>query len=229
MPDTTTEIFDIVEMNQFESFKDELPELHRIAENHNLSHVPVRNILLYGDLIFNINKVCKEEAVDLIVMGTKGATGLKETFLGSTTGSVMSNTTVPVLGIPAEAEFRAVRNIGFTTQYKDKDNDAIREAIIIAKKYDARIHCLYIKSNEDPIDIEERIAEWKMFYKEDNIEFHNFIDDDKEQAILEFIEDHFIDLLIMRTHKRGFFEGLFHRSLTKKMAYHTNVPLLVFH
>lgn len=229
LPESTKEIYDIVEMNQFESFREELPELHKIAERKHLGHVNMRNILLYGDLIYNINKVCKDEEIDLIVMGTKGASGLKETFLGSTTASVISNATVPVLGIPYEAEYHGIKNIAFTTQYKDKDSDALREAITIAQKFRARIQCLYIKNPDDPTDIDERINEWKMYFRDENIDFFNIAGDHIEQTILDFIETQNVDMLVMRTQKRGFFESLFHRSLTKKMAYHSKVPLLVFH
>lgn len=229
LPDSTNEIFDIVEMNQFESFREQLPELHKMAERRNLGHITIRNILLYGDLIYNINKVCKDEEIDLIVMGTKGASGLKETFIGSTTASVITNASVPVLGIPAEAEYHPIKSIAFTTQYKDKDNVALVKALEIAEKFRARVQCLYIKNPDDPSDIDERINDWKMYYKDKNVDFFNIAGDHIEQTILDFIDAQKVNMLVMRTHKRGFFEGLFHRSLTKKMAYHTKVPLLVFH
>ncbi|WP_165764615.1 universal stress protein [Flavobacterium cyanobacteriorum] len=229
LPESTKEIFDIVEMNQFESFREQLPHMHEVAERHNLGHVKMRNILLYGDLIYNINKVCRDENIDLIVMGTKGATGLKETFLGSTTASVISNVDVPVLGIPAEAEYHPIQKIGFTTQYKDKDNEALAEALEIAKKFNARTECLYITHNDGPVDVSERMENWKLHYKDYNIGFYSIEGDDIEQSILNFIEANTIDMLVMRSHKRGFFESLFHKSLTKKMAYHSHIPLLIYH
>jgi nucleotide-binding universal stress UspA family protein len=229
LPESTLEIFDVVEMNQFESFRDELPGLHAIAEQKGLGHIRMRNILLYGDLTYNINKVCEDEGVDLVVMGTKGASGLKETFLGSKTASVIANTTVPVLAIPADADYKKIKSIAFTTQYKDKDNEALRKALDIAAKFDASLHCLYIKNDDDPEDIDERINEWKIYYRDEKIDFFNISGDHIEQTILDFIDNQHTDLLVMRTHKRNFFESLFHRSLTKKMAYHSNVPLLVFH
>ncbi|MXN93175.1 universal stress protein [Flavobacterium sp. Sd200] len=229
LPESTLEIFDVVEMNQFESFRDELPELHTIAEQRGLGHVKMRNILLYGDLIYNINKVCEDENVDLVVMGTKGATGLKETFIGSKTASVISNTKIPVLAIPAEADYKKIKSIAFTTQYKDKDNDALKQALDIASKFNATLHCLYIKNDDDPEDIEERINEWKIYYRDEKIDFFNIAGDHIEQTILDFIDNQHTDMLVMRTHRRSFFESLFHRSLTKKMAYHSKVPLLVFH
>jgi nucleotide-binding universal stress UspA family protein len=229
LPESTTEIFEIVEMHQFESFKEELPEMHKIAEAHGLGHIKTRNVMLYGDLVYNVNKVCSEENIDLIVMGTKGASGLKETFLGSKTASVVSNAKVPVLGIPVDAEYHPIKSIAFTTQYKDKDNDALKNVITIAEKFNAEVLCLYIKNDDDPEDIDERINEWKIYYRNNKINFFNISGDHIEQTIIDFIDNQHVDLLVMRTHKRGFFESLFHRSLTKKMTYHTKVPLLIYH
>lgn len=230
MAESTTEIFDIVEMNQFESFREQLPELHSIAERNQMGHVRMRNILLYGDLIYTVNKVCKDEDIDMIVMGTKGASGLKETFLGSTTASVMSNSNVPVLAIPTEAKYHhKIHNIAFTTQYREKDNEALQQALEIGEKFNARIQCVYIRGAEDTTVIDQRVAEWRDHYKNKDIDFFTLAGEDIEQTLLEFIEKREVGLLIMRAHKRGFFESLFHKSLTKKMTYHTKVPILIFH
>lgn len=228
MPETAAEIYDIVELNQFESFKEQLPQMHEIAERRNMGHVKMRNILLYGDLVYNINKVCSEEKCDLIIMGTKGATGLKETFIGSTASSVMSHAKVPVLAIPEEAEYQNIKNIGFATQYRDKDNDALATTITIAEKIGAEIHCVYVDNQDNEDNSEERITEWKMHFRANPVTFHTVQDNDLEQALHDFTLDENLQMLVMRRHKRGFFEGLFHSSLTKKLAYHTKVPLLVF-
>lgn len=229
LPDSTQEIFDIVEMNQFESFREQLPELHKVAEQANMGHISMRNILLYGDLVYNINKVCKDEDVSIVVMGTKGASGLKETFMGSTTASVISGTSVPVLAVPAGAAYTRISNIAFTTQYHDKDSEAMHSTLQIADALGAGIKCLHIEKEEGHTETEERINEWKMYFKGRNVSFYNIAGNDVEQSLLEFLEHHKIDMLVMRAHKRGFFEGLFHKSLTKKMAYHSSVPLLIYH
>lgn len=228
MPETAQEVFDIVELNQFESFKEELSELHAIADNYKLGHIKLKNELQYGDLVYNINKLCEEQDVEMIIMGTKGASGLKETFLGSTTGSVIANAKVPVLGIPEKAEYSKIKNIAFTTQYQDRDNDALTKTLELSHLFNARVQCLYIKNSDDPDDIDERINEWKIYYRDENIDLYNINGQDIEQTIIDFIENQNTDLLVMRTHKRGFFESLFHSSLTKKMAYHTKIPLLIF-
>lgn len=229
LPGATGEIFDIVETNQVENFNEQMPEMNRLAGEYKMEHVKTRSMLLYGDLVYTVNKVCKDEEIDLIVMGTKGASGMKETFLGSSTGAVMSNVPVPVLAVPSGAEYSQLKNIAFTTQYKEKDLEALAKALQISKKFDAIIHCLYIQGSEGNAETNPGVEQWKMRYSAENIIFEHPSGADIEQAILEFVERSNIDLIIMRAHKRSFFEGLFHKSLTKKMTYHSKVPILVYH
>ncbi len=116
----------------------------------------------------------------------------------------------------------------FTTQYHDKDNDALLKAIEISKRLNARVYCVYITNEDDPDDIEERVQEWKIYYRDENISFFKIPGNDVEQSLLDFSENQNIGLIVMRSHKRGFFESLFHTSLTKKMMYHSTIPLLVY-
>ena len=229
LPEATKEVFDVVEHNKEERFKEEIKKLQKIAEKRKPEGVKLRTILLNGDLAYNVNKVCNEENVDLIVMGTTGASGVKEIFLGSNTATVVANAKVTVLGVPVAAEFHhQIKNIVFTTQYKDEDNKAFEELLEIARKIGAKVSCLHIENDDDPSDIEEKINEWKMLYKNENVDFFNIAGDHIEQTILDFIENQHVDMVAMLKHKRSFFESLFHSSLTKKMTYHSNVPIMVF-
>ena len=230
LPESTKEIFDVVEANKAESFKEELAKLNQLAEEKGLSNVKLNSELLYGDLVYNINKVTKEQSAGLVVMGTTGATGAKEVFLGSNAASVISNVNIPVLAIPANADFNEkVSSIVFTTQYQEKDTDVFNKTLDVARSLKAKVYCLYIKTPDDPTNIEERINEWKILYKDNDVSFFNIDGDHVEQTIIDFVENQKVDMLVMLKHKRGFFESLFHRSLTKKMAYHTKVPLMVYH
>ena len=229
LPEATKEVFDVVSYNQGEKFKDEIKKLQKIAEKRKLGRIKLRNILLNGDLTYNINKVCNDEDVDLIVMGTTGASGVKEIFLGSNTATVIENAKVPVLGVPVAAEFHhQIKNVVFTTQYKDEDKEALEQLLKVTNKIGAKIYCLHVQDNDESLDIEEKVNEWKILYKDDKIDFFNITGSHVEQTILDFIENQHVDMIAMLKYKRGFFESLFHTSLTKKVAYHSKIPIMVF-
>lgn len=229
MPETTQEVLNVVEKNQFNSFKAELAELEKRVAKKGLDTISLRTVLLYGSLTYNVNKVCEDEDIDLVIMGTTGASGLKEVFLGSNTASVIKNISVPVLAIPTAAEFHhQIKSIVFTTEYKTSDKEALDELLVIAKKIGAKVYCLHIKKEDDSDNVEHSINEWKIKYKNEDIDFFNIAEDHTEQTILDFVQNQHIDMLSMQKHKRNFFESLFHQSLTKKMAYHSKVPILIF-
>ena len=81
-------------------------------------------------------------------MGTSGASGWESFFVGSNTGAVLSRVDVPVLSIPADAKYTKIETIGFTTRFREKDKQALREVLKIAKKVGAKVKCLYVKTSK---------------------------------------------------------------------------------
>lgn len=228
LPNTIKEVYDNIELENFDDFKGLIPVLRDIAEKHNLGHVKLTNILKHGDIIWTIKNVVKEEKIDYVVMGTKGASGLKETFLGSNTGSVITEVDATVIGVPEESEFAGIHNIVFTTRFREKDLKAIKKVIPLANLFNAKIHCLYIKtkkSDVNPVVIED----WKFLLKDENVIFHTVESENVKDSILNFIDSYTIDMLTMLNYKRGFFEELFKQSLTQKLSYHVKVPILALH
>lgn len=228
LPNTIKEVYDNIELENFDDFKGQIPILRDIAEKYHLGHVKLTNILKHGDIIWTIKNVVKEEKIDYVVMGTKGASGLKETFLGSITGSVITEVDTVVIGVPEQSEFIGINNIVFTTRFREKDLKAIRKLLPLADLFGAKIHCLYIKtkkSDVNPVVIED----WKFLLKDENVIFHTVESDHIKDTILNFIESYNIDMLAMLNYKRGFFEELFKQSLTQKLSYHVQIPLLALH
>ena len=228
LPHTLKEVYDTIELESFENYKDQIPLLRDIAEKHNLGHVKISNILKHGDLIWTIKDVVKNEHIDYVVMGTKGATGLKETFLGSNAGSVVTEVNAYVITVPEESEYDGINNIVFTTRFNEDDKKALKKVLELAKMFGAKVHCLYVKTKKTNVN-DVIIQDWKFLFKDDAVEFHIIENEDVQQTILNFTNTYEIDLLAMLNYKRGFFEELFRQSLTQKLSYHLQVPLLAIH
>ena len=222
------EVYQSIEMGSFENFKDQIPILRNIASQHGLSHIPLNNILLSGDLVTNILEIVQKEYIDFVIMGTTGSNGFKGMFLGSNTASVMSGTNTYVIGIPEKTIYQPITKIAFTTQFTIEELDSLRRLIPIAKKFDAEIECVYIKNETNAVK-EIIIADWEVIFREENVRFHIIESNDVQESILEFINQHHINLLTISKHKRGFWEGLFHSSLTEKLSNNVQIPLLVLH
>lgn len=224
-PENYMAIYESVQLSQFDMFKDEIPKLRAIAVDHNLDHIKITHRLMDGDLLYNIEKAIKEDKIDYVVMGTDGASGWSAFFSGTNTGRVLTDIEVPTFCIPAEAEFKKIETIGFTTRFRDKDKKALRNILKIAKKADATVKCLYVKTSESDVS-KEVIKEWEAVFEKDSVTFSVVLSDDVKEAIIDFILNKDIDVLTMLTYKRSFFEGLFNPSFTKKLATNLNIPIL---
>jgi nucleotide-binding universal stress UspA family protein len=161
-------------------------------------------------------------------MGTSGATGWESFFVGSNAGTVVTAVDVPVLSVPIEAQFTKIETIGFTTRFRDKDKAALRQVIKIAKKTNATVKCLYVKTSKSDVS-EATITQWKTEFEKEPIKFSIVVSDNVKETILDFVSHKNIDILAMITHKRNFFSELFNPSLTQKMTNISIVPVLAMH
>lgn len=224
-PQNYAAIYESLELSNFEIFKNEIPKLRSIAEERQLDKIRMTHRLMDGDLLTNIKKAIREDDIDFVVMGTSGSTGWESFFIGTNTGTVMSGIKVPMLCVPLEAKFKPIEIIGFTTRFRPKDKKALKLVLKIAKKSNAKVKCLYVKTSKSDVSI-ETITNWETEFCDEPIDFYVVENDDVEEIILDFIMYKEVDILTMLTYKRGFFEGIFNRSLTKKIAINNEIPVL---
>ncbi|MDI5896338.1 universal stress protein [Flavobacterium algoritolerans] len=222
------EIYDVTELSNFENYKDEVPILRHIAEENNLGKVKISHVLILGNLIDEIQKITKHENIDFIVMGTKGATGLKETFLGTVATKVMNDVKAVVLAIPERCKYQPIKNLLFITEYKPEDIESFIRVMALAKVFQAHIDCLRVEPphRENKNDY---MKDWNDLIKNHNIALHSISGDDVEGIILNFMDLHKINMIAMHVYHKNFFQKLFEISLSKKLAFHVNVPILAIH
>lgn len=227
-PENYASIYSSIELAKFEMFKDEIPKLRTIAMERKLEDIVIKHRLMDGDLIYNLKNAVEEDQIDFVIMGTTGTSDWTKFFTGSNTNSVISGVDVPVLCVPADAKFKKVKTIGFTTRYREKDKKELKKVLKIAKKTDAKVRSLYVKTSNSDV-AETTIKEWEKEFANENVEFLVLPSDDVKETILDFILYKDIDILTTITHKRSFFEGLFDSSFTKKISKEVPIPVLVMH
>ena len=225
VPGVLNEIYDLIELGNFENYKDQVPFLRRIAEQNNMEHIKISNVLDTGNLINKIVKIVNDENIDFVVMGTKGATSLKETFLGTATTKVMNATKAIVFAIPENCEYKQIKKILFLTKYNFEDIEVLKKVIEFATVFEAHIDCLHVKSPHQK-DNDAFKEEWQKIAKDQDITLHTISNNDVEGIILEFIDLNKIDMITMHVYHKNFFKKLFQVSLSKKLAFHVNIPIL---
>ncbi|KAF2340387.1 universal stress protein [Flavobacterium tistrianum] len=227
-PENYASIYSSIELAKFEMFKDEIPKLRTIAAERNLEDIVIKHRLMDGDLIYNLKNAVEEDQVDFVIMGTNSASDWTKFFTGSNTESVISGVEVPVLCIPIDAKYKKVKTIGFTTRYREKDKKELKKVLKIAKKTDAKVKSLYVKTSNSDVTEEAR-KEFEKEFAGENVEFLVLPSDDVKETILDFVLYKDIDILTTITHKRSFFESLFDSSFSKKIAKEVTIPILVMH
>jgi nucleotide-binding universal stress UspA family protein len=221
-------IYDAIELSQFDMFKEVVPKMHKIAEDLNADQIKMTHRLMEGILVDNVKKAIVEDKIDFVIMGTSGITSWDAFFVGSNSGSVLIGVKVPMLCVPLAAKYRPIKNIGFTTRYRNKDKNPLSSVLEIAKKLNAKVKCLYVKSSTSDVS-SETINHWEKEFSSEPVSFYIVNSDDIKKTVLGFVSTNNIDLLTMLTYKRGFFEGLFIPSYGEKSQYDIDIPILAIH
>ena len=170
---------------------------------------------------------------DLIIMGTQGKTKLAKEQFGSVAATTINDTKVPVLTIPEISKFKGIGkvNILYATNFDTSDFKAIKKLMTLVYLFDVKIHFVHIGKN-DEISREKIETLKELFsnlYPGYNIECQIVENADILQSLQKLITEKSIDIFAMTTHKRNFFTQLYKPSMTKKMLFQTDTPMLIFH
>lgn len=178
-----------------------------------------------------IESYCKTNSIDLIVMGTTGASGLQELLIGSNAATTVGRSEIPVMVIPPSAHLSEIKHILYASDYSEPEFPALSRLIYFAELYDADISVIHVKTDYDRYfdSAHNFFVKNKAHIKRENIKLIQTDKTDISEGINHHIDNHPTDMLVLAKHNRSFFDRLFHRSLSKQMAYHTKIPLLVLH
>ncbi len=159
-----------------------------------------------------------------VIMGTRGASGLKGTLLGSNASAVMKKAKCPVLAIPEHANFEIPKRIVIASDLSGKiDADSLEVLTEITRVFDSEVDVVNIKHPKDAATVATP-GEGLSGYT-----YHQLEHEDVEEGIQLFIQQQEANLLVMVKHRYNFLERLLRHSVTKDMTLHTKMPLLILH
>jgi nucleotide-binding universal stress UspA family protein len=176
-------------------------------------------------------EIIQQQNADLIIMGTNGASGLKELIMGSNTASVIDNAKCPVLAIPLDAPCATIERLGFAYDKEFVENLTTLDFLVwFTKRFSTLLDVFHVKGSEQDSDSAEmriNAHHLKQYLSEIQHSYSEIVGDNIEEGINRYSLEMNIDVLAMMHRSRSLFERLFRRSYSKKMAYHTSIPLLV--
>jgi nucleotide-binding universal stress UspA family protein len=188
--------------------------------------IVLKTKILKGDAIPAISKLGNSGAYDFIVMGTKGASGLKEVFLGSVAGGVISKTKAPVLVVPGSYTFKTLNEIVFAVSGIVLSNKTVVEPLRkLAKLHQCKIKVLHIDEGKMH-DFEEVLKTIEDLNPSVTFAFGS---GKINQRLNEFLIKNDAGLQCLIRGKKNIFSRIFDDSVTLKQTFNSPVPLLIIH
>ncbi len=197
--------------------------------------VPVSTIVGGSPLVDNILGFAELNHIDLIVMGTQGASGLKKTIIGSVAARVLKSSILPVLLVPAKYKLEEPGQIVFATNYQKSDKKALTLVDAMATLYNAEITVLHFLSvhetdaekETEKDDFDRYAYTLQRYFNESKMNFH-LLETSSVTETMETLDKKFpYDMMSMVRRQKSFVENFFIKSLTQNMAYITKKPLLI--
>ena len=213
--------------------EEEFVQLHYDLVNFGLNDiVPIEFESLNTDLTSGICNLIETNNVGLVVMGTTGASGLKEMFLGSNTFNIIKQSTCPVIAVPSNASFKKIQNIIFATDFDlSCKNKNLPLVIELTRRLDAKLTLINIQTvatnfakTRDNAD--RFLEECKDELKHINYDYHYIIDEDISNGINKAYKNNNADLLVMIKKSHNLIDFIFNKSITKSVVSEAKIPLL---
>ena len=204
--------------------------LKTFAEEHIGNRVPTRFVAIEGKPTSAIAQFTKDHNVDLVVLGTKGATWWGDRFQGTVSSELMRRSDVPCLIIPAGVSWNGLKNWVFATELRSDETPYFSEFADWGDRFDAHLTYLHIHRTggieHEPHPALSAFLEGRQRGNSGQVRIEG---EHVQTALEQFIDEQHQDLLAVTTQTHTLLEQLFHRSLARHEALHGKVPLMVFH
>jgi len=211
--------------------KDAREKFKKLEERFGQSSIPATFHVAYEQPAVAIKKFIQQHDIDLVVMGTKGASGINEYFIGSNTEKIVRWSTVPVFAIHTAVDIATIKKIALPTMLGLNQTALINKVKELQAFFGATLELLWINTPMNfKTDAESKalLAEFAKNYGLENYHMHIRNDTDAEDAIAHFVKEIKADMIAMATHGR---RGLAHTilgSVTEQVVNHIQCPIWTY-
>lgn len=178
-----------------------------------------------------VSNYCDENNIDLVIMGSHGASGIKEMFIGSNTEKVVRTSKTPVLVIKNDRDNFEIKDFVFASDFKKDNKETYKQAVHLAKLWGSKLHLLLVNTAGNFITTQEAEKAMNEFikgvhYKKRSFNIYN--DVSVEKGVLNFSKTIDADLIGLSTRGRQGIAHFFNGSISEDLVNHAKRPVLVF-
>lgn len=210
-----------------------LEEIERIKERFSRDRIKFIGVVNKDKLTDGIAVLVGQYQVSMIVMGITGRNKAGQKLIGSSVFQVSENVDVPVLVVPPQAQFTKLENIALALPIiTDLKNQIPSDDILkFVKKHNANLMIVNVAKRKDKTPMStlySGLADLFDLFEELDPTFHFLTAKNTADSVADFAKDNHAQLLISIAGKYGFLQRMFKTSVTKTLAYHSTVPLLIY-
>jgi len=214
---------DILEKDSKEELNKNLKLFQEKPEFAGLEYLPFS---CYGYITEAIKMATQQYEIDLIVMGTTGASGIRNKFFGSNTVDAIRHVELPIFVVPLEAEYQPLRNLILASDQDQSIKNAVNFLLTIVDMNTTKLDIVSVVDSKGQIDFEESILNEGI--RNIDYQVHQVVNSNVVDGILDYTSKNESDLVVLLRKSYSFIERIMHISVTKKMALHSKKPLLLF-
>ncbi|MBC7523842.1 MAG: universal stress protein [Flavobacterium sp.] len=208
-----------------------IKRLEDLMDEDYLEGIKVSEIVQFELAFDGILNISKKNNVDLIVMGSHGASGFKEMFIGSNAEKVVRNSDIPVLIIKKEDDDFKVNDFVFASDFSDEIKKPFEKVVEFATKFDANLHLVMINTPNNfrsTSRSEEIMKNFMSSYSVPKVKMHIYNESNVEKGILNFAKSIHADLIGVCTHGRKGLSHFFNGSISEDLVNHAKRPVVTF-
>ncbi|GAA4899303.1 universal stress protein [Flaviramulus aquimarinus] len=208
----------------------DMNELLKKIKNESSHNLKISAKIIFGVSIEKaVESFALKNNINIICIGTKGATGLKKMIFGSNAAGIIANSSIPVITIPKYAQYKGINNIVYSSDLENLEEE-LKLLIPFAKLMNTWINILHIINKQENFDVDLQFQENRLrtLFSYEKIKTKELENDSIIKGINQYVEDIDADMVAMFTRRTALFEKLFHKSVTKSAAFQTKTPLLTF-
>ncbi|MCX6298017.1 MAG: universal stress protein [Bacteroidetes bacterium] len=225
----TVQLLDIDLMKK--SSQEGLTQAKKALEHLDSKDIQIDTFSEYNILTGGINELCAAVSADLVVMGITGGGAVTETLIGSNAVSVSQHSKLPVIIVPPNSVFEKINKLVLACDFEQvEETTPMKPLTKLLEITGAELHVLHVNTpSKHVIDHSFENMILDRLLKEFSPTYHFIENESFTAGINLFSEKNKIDLIITMPKKHGFFDSLFKKSHTKKLAFHSHLPLMVMH
>ncbi len=196
----------------------------------------LEGVTIHGDVetgaaFSGIMDTVKRHDADLIVMGSHGADGMRNLFIGSNAEKVVRNSEIPVLVVKDRKNRLDVNDFVFATDLDPNSTSALKEADNFAKNTNCNLHLLYVNTPSNFLSTRAAEAKVKEYLKDVSVEPSEYViynDSSVEEGVFNYTKDVKGDIIGMATHGRRGLSHFFNGSVSEDVVNHSSLPVITF-